>query len=64
MMEPQTKRFEHVLLPVRGRYHDGMVEWSRSATVGKPETRRKYIRNHDKKNNSNKENYIWDPVPQ
>ena len=50
--EPQIPKFEHVVLPVGGQYCDGVVELSRSATVGKPETRRKENRNHDETNNT------------
>ena len=54
--EPQTKKFDHVLFPVGGQYRDGVVELSRSATVGKPETRRKENRINNENNNSNKDN--------
>ena len=56
MEEPQTPKFEHVLLPVGGQYCDGVVELSRSATVGKPESRRKENRINEETDNSNKEN--------
>ena len=54
--EPQTPKFDHVLLPVGVQHRDGIVKLSRSATVGKPETRRKENRKNDENNNSNKEN--------
>ena len=48
-------KFDHVPLPVGGQYHEGVVELSHSATVEKPESKRKANRINDETSSSNKE---------